>query len=85
MRTILRSAIPILSTARDAAAEICGEEVAEALVEANPRAIISNKPLPYFPGPVRGSIAKWHYGDWQSDLPATTTARVLQRGESLIG
>lgn len=43
--------VPILSTARDAAAEICGEEVAEALVESNPRAIISNQPLPYFPRP----------------------------------
>jgi protein-tyrosine phosphatase len=46
--------VPILSTARDAAAEICGEEVAEALVETNPRAIINNEPLPYFPRPVAG-------------------------------
>ena len=44
--------VPILSTARDAAAEICGEEIAEALVEANPRAIITNQTLPYFPRPV---------------------------------
>lgn len=44
--------IPILSTARDAAAAICGEEIAEALVETNPRAIISNQPLPYFPRPL---------------------------------
>jgi protein-tyrosine phosphatase len=47
--------IPVLSTARDAAAEICGEEVAEALVEGNPRAIISAQPLPYFPRPVTGN------------------------------
>ena len=47
--------IPVLSTARDAAAEICGEEVAEALVEGNPRSIISAQPLPYFPRPVMGS------------------------------
>jgi protein-tyrosine phosphatase len=44
--------IPILSTARNAAAEICGEEVAEALVEGNPRAIIGSQPLPYFPRPL---------------------------------
>jgi protein-tyrosine phosphatase len=47
--------IPILSTARDAAAEICGDEVAEALVESNPRAILESQPLPYFPRPVLGS------------------------------
>jgi len=50
--------VPVLSTAREAAAEICGEEVAEALVEGNPRAIIENKPLPYFPRPVIGSYRK---------------------------
>jgi protein-tyrosine phosphatase len=47
----LEKRVPILSTARDAAAQIVGEEVAEALVEANPSAIISDKPLPYFPRP----------------------------------
>jgi len=47
--------VPVLSSSRDAAAEICGEEVAEALVEGNPRAIISGQPLPYFPRPVMGS------------------------------
>ena len=52
--------IPILSTGRDAAAEICGEEVAEALVEGNPRAIINSLPLPYFPRPVVGSYRKAH-------------------------
>ncbi|MGA8765174.1 MAG: CpsB/CapC family capsule biosynthesis tyrosine phosphatase [Candidatus Sulfotelmatobacter sp.] len=50
--------IPVLSTARDAVAEICGEEVAEALVEGNPRAIISAQPLPYFPRPVMGGSRK---------------------------
>jgi len=49
---------PILSTARDAAAQICGDEVAEALVEANPRAIITNQPLPYFPEPLQTSYRK---------------------------
>jgi protein-tyrosine phosphatase len=50
--------VPILSTARDAAAEICGGEIAEALVEANPRAIITNQPLPYFPRPTATSYRK---------------------------
>ena len=50
--------VPILSRARDAASEICGDEVAEALVDANPRAIIENQPLPYFPRPVMGSYRK---------------------------
>jgi protein-tyrosine phosphatase len=50
--------VPILSRARDAAAEICGQEVAEALVEGNPRAIISNQPLPYFPRPLLTSYRK---------------------------
>ena len=43
--------VPILSTARHAAADICGEDIAEALVESNPRAVINNEPLPYFPKP----------------------------------
>jgi protein-tyrosine phosphatase len=46
---------PVLSTSRDAAAEICGEEVALALVDGNPRAIIRGQPLPYFPDPVTKS------------------------------
>jgi protein-tyrosine phosphatase len=50
--------IPILSTARDAAAEICGEEIAQALVEGNPQAIMNSQPLPYFPRPVLGSYRK---------------------------
>lgn len=49
---------PVLSTARDAAAEICGEEIADALVEANPRAIITNQALPYFPRPELTSYRK---------------------------
>lgn len=47
----LQKRIPVLSTARDAAAETCGDEIADALVDNNPRAIISNQPLPYFPRP----------------------------------
>jgi protein-tyrosine phosphatase len=54
----LEKRVPVLSSSRDAAAEICGEEIAEALVEANPRAIISNQPLPYFPRPVMTSYKK---------------------------
>jgi protein-tyrosine phosphatase len=50
--------VPILSTSRDAAAEICGAEVAETLVELNPRAIITNQPLPYFPRPLATSYRK---------------------------
>ncbi len=50
--------IPVLSTARDAAAEIVGNEVAQALVEGNPRAIINSQPLPYFPRPLTGSYRK---------------------------
>jgi protein-tyrosine phosphatase len=50
--------VPVLSTARDAAAEICGEDVAQALVEDNPAAIIHSQPLPYFPRPVIGSYRK---------------------------
>jgi protein-tyrosine phosphatase len=54
----LEKRVPILSTSRDAAAEICGAEVAEALVELNPRAIITNQPLPYFPRPLATSYRK---------------------------
>jgi protein-tyrosine phosphatase len=51
--------VPILSTARDAAAQLCGKEVADALVEANPRAIVSDqKSLPYFPQPVMKNYKK---------------------------
>ncbi len=50
--------VPILSRARDAAAEICGEEIAEVMVAGNPRAILANQPLPYFPRPVMPSYRK---------------------------
>jgi protein-tyrosine phosphatase len=50
--------IPVLSTGRDAAAELCGADIAEALVESNPAAIIHSQPLPYFPRPVIGSYRK---------------------------
>ncbi len=54
----LEKRVPILSTARDAAEEICGEDVAQALVEANPQAIVENQPLPYFPRPLATSYRK---------------------------
>jgi protein-tyrosine phosphatase len=54
----LEKRVPLLSTSRDAAAEICGAEVAEDLVDANPRAIITNQPLPYFPRPLAPSYRK---------------------------
>jgi protein-tyrosine phosphatase len=54
--------IPVLSPARDAAAEICGEDIADALVDANPRAIIKSQPLPYFPRPVMGSSYRKTHG-----------------------
>ena len=47
--------VPNLSSARDAVAEIAGSEVAHALVDANPRAIVNNEQLPYFPDPVIGN------------------------------
>jgi protein-tyrosine phosphatase len=47
----LEKRVPVLSTARNAAAEICGQEIAEALVETNPRAIIHDQPLLYAPRP----------------------------------
>jgi protein-tyrosine phosphatase len=46
---------PVLSAARNAVAEIYGEEVAQALVDGNPRAIIQSQQLPYSPRPVQGS------------------------------
>jgi protein-tyrosine phosphatase len=44
--------IPVLSAARREAEIVCGAQVAQALVEDNPRAIVSGKTLPYFPDPV---------------------------------
>jgi protein-tyrosine phosphatase len=43
---------PLLSAARDAVAELYGEDLADALVDANPRAVVNGQPLPYFPNPV---------------------------------
>ena len=43
---------PRLSAAREAAEEFCVPDVARALVDDNPRAIINGQPLPYFPDPV---------------------------------
>jgi protein-tyrosine phosphatase len=42
---------PYLSAGRAAAAKIAGDEIARALVEGNPRAIVENRPLPWFPEP----------------------------------
>jgi len=47
--------VPGLSAARDAAAAICGAEAADALVKANPMALIHGQPLPYFPSPIIGA------------------------------
>ena len=44
--------VPILSSARKVAAEIVGQEVADALVEANPGAVVTGRPIPYCPRPV---------------------------------
>jgi protein-tyrosine phosphatase len=54
----MQKRVPVLSTARDAAAEICGHDVADALVEANPHAIINNQSLPYSPRPLAGSYKR---------------------------
>ena len=43
---------PLLSFAREAAEEFCDADVARALVDDNPRAIIGGLPLPYYPNPV---------------------------------
>jgi protein-tyrosine phosphatase len=50
----LRRRTPVLSQARDLVAEHYGADLAEALVERNPRAIVEGLPLPYFPKPVVG-------------------------------
>ena len=44
--------VPILSKARDVAVDIVGAEYAEALVEANPAAVVTGQPIPYSPRPV---------------------------------
>ena len=43
---------PVLSFAREAVEEFCEPDVAQALVDDNPRAIIHGQSLPYFPNPV---------------------------------
>jgi protein-tyrosine phosphatase len=43
--------VPGLSKACAAAAAIVGEDIARALVDDNPRAIVNNQPMPYFPRP----------------------------------
>jgi protein-tyrosine phosphatase len=45
---------PGLSEARGIISEMRGHEVAHALVDGNPRAIVSGKSLPYFPKPLGG-------------------------------
>lgn len=45
---------PILSDAREEVASVYGEDIATALVDANPRAILMGQALPYFPDPVAG-------------------------------
>lgn len=42
---------PVLSPGREAAARICGHDVARALVDDNPRAIINAESIPYRPQP----------------------------------
>lgn len=44
--------VPGLSAGREAASQVCGKDVAQALVDDNPRAIVAGKPLPYFPKPL---------------------------------
>ncbi len=46
--------VPILSPARAAVEKIAGAEVAHALVEGNPGAIVKGQPIPYCPRPVMG-------------------------------
>ena len=48
---------PVLSAGREAAARICGQDVARALVDDNPRAIVNGEPIPYQPQP-EGSRSK---------------------------
>jgi len=46
-----RHRVPILSKARDLVAQALGADLAKALVEDNPRAILAGQPLPYSPKP----------------------------------
>jgi len=43
--------VPVLSKARDLIAQALGADLAKALVEDNPRAILAGQPLPYSPKP----------------------------------
>lgn len=54
----LEKRVPVLSTSREAAAAIAGDEVADALVLHNPTAILNDQPLPYFPRPSAESSYK---------------------------
>jgi protein-tyrosine phosphatase len=57
---------PVLSAARDRAAEVIGVERARALVEAVPRAILDNRPLSLpSPSPNRGNKPFWAF--WRSE------------------
>jgi protein-tyrosine phosphatase len=47
-----KNRIPVLSTARKEVEEVYGRELADALVDKNPQAIVNGQPLPYFPNPV---------------------------------
>jgi protein-tyrosine phosphatase len=47
-----KNRIPNLSAARKEVAAEFGEELAKALVDGNPRAIVNGQPLPYFPEPL---------------------------------
>jgi protein-tyrosine phosphatase len=47
-----KNRIPVLSTARKEVEAVYGKDVADALVDKNPRAIVEGLPLPYFPDPV---------------------------------
>jgi protein-tyrosine phosphatase len=42
---------PVMSAARSAVAEICGSDVADALVNGNPQAVVLGQALPYLPQP----------------------------------
>lgn len=48
----IKHRVPVLSAGRNEVAEMRGDDIANALVNDNPRAIVSGKPLPYFPDPV---------------------------------
>lgn len=47
-----QSRVPKLSPARDLVAQAFGHDVAKALVEDNPRAVLASQPLPYSPKPL---------------------------------